>query len=118
MTPTPWLITRRQLLAGRRLAGLGVRQLADLAKMSPTALSHIETGHTRQPQRPTLEALALALIARDIQFAPGGWVRHAADQAHPGADFMRAAPMPRMERARLLHHVRCVQRILSTESAT
>ena len=98
----PWLLTRRQLVAGRQLTGLGLRQLAAVVKLSPTAISQIENGHTLNPHPRTLESLAFALMDKNIHFAPGGWVRHGDDELHPGAPFMSSAPISSADRARLL----------------
>jgi len=72
-------ITINQLRAGRAIARLGVRELASAAGLSATALSHLETGRTRNPHKTTLAALRAALAACGVDFAPGGWIRHSAD---------------------------------------
>jgi transcriptional regulator with XRE-family HTH domain len=73
------IITVNQLRAGRTIARLGVRELASAAGLSPTSLSLLENGHTRDPHKTTLTALRAALAARGIDFAPGGWTRHIND---------------------------------------
>ena len=74
-----WPITRNQLKAGRLLAGLGIRDLAELAKISSTAINLIETGRTEAPRVQTLLALKNALQQSGVEFLGGGWVRHCDD---------------------------------------
>ena len=74
-----WPITRNQLKAGRLLAGLGIRDLAELASISSTAINLIETGRTESPRVQTLIALKTALQQVGIEFLGGGWVRHCQD---------------------------------------
>lgn len=74
-----WPITRNQLKAGRLLAGLGIRDLANMAKISSTAINLIETGRTEAPRVQTLLALKNALQQSGVEFLGGGWVRHCDD---------------------------------------
>ncbi len=101
----PTLITRHQLRAGRFLAGLGVRELGELAQLSPTAINQIETGRTLNPHKSTAESLAKILISKGVDFGCGGWVRLHSDREHQGAAFMQGFPFTdanRMEMIRLL----------------
>ena len=70
-----FLLTRNQIRAGRTLANLGIRELAREAGLSPTAISHIETGRTEQAHESTLRALRVALERQGVEFAVDGWVR-------------------------------------------
>ncbi len=81
-----WTITTGQLRAGRILARLGFRALADLAELSTTAICQIENGHTTRPHRSTLEKLEATLTAHGVEFMPGGWVRLATDADHAFED--------------------------------
>ena len=74
-----WPITRNQLKAGRLLAGLGIRDLAEMARISSTAINLIETGRTEAPRVQTLLALKTALQQAGVEFNGGGWVRHCND---------------------------------------
>lgn len=74
-----FLLTRTQIRAGRTIAGLGVRDLAIAAGLSPTAVSQIETGRTEQPHESTLRSLRTALEEHGVQFNPGGWLRRRDD---------------------------------------
>lgn len=74
-----WPITRNQLKAGRLLAGLGIRDLAEMARISSTAINLIETGRTEAPRVQTLLALKNALQQSGVEFLGGGWVRHCDD---------------------------------------
>ena len=73
-------ITKNQLKAGRALAGLGIRSLAEMTGHSPTSISLIETGKTRRPRAETLETLERVLTEQGVQFHRGGWARHRDDQ--------------------------------------
>lgn len=81
-----WPITRNQLKAGRLLAGLGIRDLAELAKISSTAINLIETGRTEAPRVQTLLALKNALQQSGVEFLGGGWVRHCNDLSNGNPD--------------------------------
>ena len=86
-------ITVNQVRAGRAIARLSVRDLASAAGLSPAALSHLETGHTRTPHKATLSALRAALTAHGIDFAPDGWTRHIGDACaaqHPPSEGARS----------------------------
>lgn len=61
------------------MSGLGVREIAIGANMSPTAVSQFMTGRTSHPHDTTRAAIRRALENQKIQFAPGGWVRHLDD---------------------------------------
>lgn len=74
-----WPITKNQLKAGRLLAGLGIRDLAEMSRISATAINMIETGRTESPRVQTLIALKNALQQSGIEFMGGGWVRHCDD---------------------------------------
>ncbi len=74
-----FLITRHHLRAGRAISGIAVRDLAERARLSPTAISQIETGKTQTPREKTLMSLASVLSGAGVEFAGGGWVRHRDD---------------------------------------
>jgi transcriptional regulator with XRE-family HTH domain len=80
--PTEWPITRTQLRAGRTMAGLGMRELSALTRVSTTAIANIESGKSEQPHVQTLERLRDALQMQGIEFLRGGWVRHRDDHDH------------------------------------
>lgn len=77
-----WPITRIQLRAGRIMAGLGMRELSALTRISTTTIANIESGKSEQPHVQTLERLREALQTQGIEFLGGGWVRHRDDQGH------------------------------------
>ena len=86
-------MTVNQLRAGRAIARLGVRELAKAAGLSVTAISRLESGHTRNPHKATLAVLRAALAARGVDFAPGGWTRHISDACatqRPPSDCIRS----------------------------
>ena len=89
-----WPVTRHQLRAGRILAGLRVRQFAQMVGMSCTTINQIEKGHTKSPLRRTVVSLRDALQSTDIEFAPGGWVRLRSDAGHLGDGEEIDAPLP------------------------
>ncbi len=84
MAPTQneWSITRKQLLAGRIVAGLSVRELARFAGYSSTTIHQLETGKTKAPRARTVEAVKTVLEARGVEFSHGGWVRTINDREH------------------------------------
>ncbi len=73
-------ITWRQVRGGRRLAGLDVRELAELSGRSAVTIANLESGLTRTPQQATLDSTRQALEGQGIEFASGGWVRHLGDR--------------------------------------
>ena len=75
-------LTANQLRAGRAIAQLRIRELAEASGVSATAISHLETGYTQTPHRATVVALRAALTAHGVAFALGGWTRHIADAQH------------------------------------
>lgn len=77
-----FLITRHQFRAGRILSGLSIRDLAERAGLSPTAINQIATGKTQRPHKKTLQSLATVLRGMGVEFFRGGWVRHRSDLAH------------------------------------
>ena len=79
----------RPLRAGRMLAWL---DQVSAAGVSSTAISHIESGRTRNPKQATQIASRTTLEACGIEFAPGGWLRHIDDaraERRPPSDCIR-----------------------------
>lgn len=74
-----FVLTRNQIRAGRVLTGLGIRELAAAAGISPTALSQIETGRTEHAHATTLRALRTTLEGLGVEFGPEGWIRRRDD---------------------------------------
>lgn len=70
-----------QIRAGRILAGMSLRELAESANVSGATISKLEQGRTRNPRNVTVHALRDALARKGIEFAPGGWVRIRPDDA-------------------------------------
>lgn len=102
-------VTSKQIRGARVLSGLGVRELAEVAGISPTAVSQIETGRTKSPHTTTLDVLRTALEDHGIEFGPNGWIRHVGDhQDGPGDSPTR----PPDERQRALELLRRATRIL------
>lgn len=60
------LITLEQCRMARAALGLGVRDLADLAKVSPNTVTRFERGEELQPR--TIEALKVALEKAGVEF--------------------------------------------------
>ena len=83
---TARLITVHQLRGGRVLARLGIREMARAAGVSPTAVTHLETGFTKSPRPHTRQVIRAVLERHGVVFGPGGWIRHADDEGtSPGA---------------------------------
>jgi transcriptional regulator with XRE-family HTH domain len=62
------LITVEQCRMARAALGLGVRDLAELAKVSPNTVTRFERGDELQPR--TIEALKIALEKGGVTFIP------------------------------------------------
>ena len=102
-------MTARQLRGARVLASLGVRELAEAAGLSPTAVSQIETGRTKTPHSTSLDVLRTALEDHGIEFGPNGWIRHVDDREGGASDH---PALPSDERERVLRLLRQATRIL------
>ena len=62
-------INKEQCKMARAALGLGVRDLAHLAKVSPNTVTRFERGETLQPR--TIEALRSALEGAGVSFIDG-----------------------------------------------
>ncbi len=93
------ILTRYQAVGGKAISGLGVRDIAANARMSPTAISQFMTGRTSQPHDTTLEAIRMVLQSHEVQFAPGGWVRRLPNNGNldVGAPELGITPVHRLE---------------------
>jgi len=85
-SPMTKILTVKQLRGARALSGLGVRELAKIAGLSPTAVSQLENGRIKSPRASTLERLRTALEDHGVEFGSKGWIRHVGDDPDESAD--------------------------------
>ncbi len=91
ITDAEFTITPHQIRAGRVLAGLTTRELAERAQLSTTATSQLLTGKTTTPHRKTLKSLESALRDGGVDFGRDGWTRHQCDQTGEHDESITAA---------------------------